>query len=360
MTTYLVTAASGHYGRLAVTALLDRGIAPERIRAGARDTGRLADLAALGVSAIRADYDDLASLDAAMAVPDGDPLHVLLVSGNEVGRRIAQHDAVVHAAARAGVRQLVYTSISRATTTDLVLAPEHKATEEILTASGVPTTILRHNWYVEELHPVGRAGGPDRLTPRKRGERDASRRPPVRTSPRPPRRSSPPRATSDGSTSWAGMSASRMRMSQRRWPRSPERPSPTPTFTPEEHHAALTGTGLDEGTAGFVVRLDQDIRRRDLDVDDHALSRLLGRPTTPFAHGAARRPRHPRAHGTRVTTRPPPYTGAVTATTDLPAIRCRDVVAALTGAEPTDTTPKPPLDGRLSCVQRTARPRDAG
>jgi len=38
----------------------------------------------------------------------------------------------------------------------------------------------------------------------------------------------------------------------------------------------------------------------------------------------------------------------------------RELVAALTGAEPSTTTPQPPLDGRLSCVQRTARPRDAG
>ena len=74
---------------------------------------------------------------------------VLLISSSEVGHRIAQHRSVIDAARNAGVSKFVYTSAPRATTTDLVLAPEHKATEEAIVASGLPSVILRNNWYTE-------------------------------------------------------------------------------------------------------------------------------------------------------------------------------------------------------------------
>jgi len=53
-------------------------------------------------------------------------------------------------------------------------------------------------------------------------------------------------------------------------------------LTPEEHHAALTSAGLDEGTAGFVVALDGNIRDGLLGSTSGDLSRLIGRPTTPI------------------------------------------------------------------------------
>ncbi|HTN58045.1 MAG TPA: NmrA family NAD(P)-binding protein, partial [Protaetiibacter sp.] len=101
----LVTGASGHLGRLVISALLDRGVAASDIRAGARDTGRIADLAARGVQTVRLDYDELASAADAMVGVD----RVLLISGSEVGRRVAQHRTVIDAAVAADVAQLVYT-----------------------------------------------------------------------------------------------------------------------------------------------------------------------------------------------------------------------------------------------------------
>ena len=59
-------------------------------------------------------------------------------------------------------------------------------------------------------------------------------------------------------------------------------------LTPEEQTAALTGAGLDEGTAGFVVALDANIAAGDLDVTTGDLSRLVGHPTQPLAEGLAR------------------------------------------------------------------------
>jgi NAD(P)H dehydrogenase (quinone) len=53
--------------------------------------------------------------------------------------------------------------------------------------------------------------------------------------------------------------------------------------TPEELTAILRGTGLDDGTAGFVVALEESVARGDLDVRGDDLERLLGRPATTLA-----------------------------------------------------------------------------
>ena len=47
------------------------------------------------------------------------------------------------------MRLIGYTSITRADTSTLMLAPEHKATEEALAESGVPYVFLRNGWYTE-------------------------------------------------------------------------------------------------------------------------------------------------------------------------------------------------------------------
>ena len=140
-----VTAASGQLGRLVLDSLLARGVAPAEVRAGARTPDTLAEYAERGIDVVRLDYDDPATVAAAVKGVD----RVLLVSGNEMGRRVDQHRVVIDAAASEGVQQLVYTSAPRADDTTLVLAPEHRATEELVRASGVPFTILRNNWYAE-------------------------------------------------------------------------------------------------------------------------------------------------------------------------------------------------------------------
>src|SRR6476469_7926848 len=143
--TLLVTGASGHLGRLVVEALLEHGTPAAQVVATARTPESISDLADRGVQVRRADYTDPASLDAAFAGVD----RLLLVSGSEVGQRIAQHANVIDAAKRSGVGFVAYTSITRADTSDLVLASEHRATEELLTASGLPHALLRTSWYLE-------------------------------------------------------------------------------------------------------------------------------------------------------------------------------------------------------------------
>lgn len=141
----VVTGATGHLGRLVVESLLEKGVAADQVVATARDTSRLSDLADRGVDVRQADYTDPASLKAAFAGAD----RVLLVSGNEIGQRTAQHQNVIDAAQEAGVDLLAYTSIANADRSGLALAEEHLATERAILASGLPHTFLRNSWYFE-------------------------------------------------------------------------------------------------------------------------------------------------------------------------------------------------------------------
>ena len=116
----VITGATGQLGRLAVEALLRRGVPAEQIVATGRRTETLTDLAARGVTIRRADFDDEASLREAFA----DAERLLLVSGNEFGQRARQHGNAVQVAKDAGVGLIAYTSILRADTSTLPPAEE--------------------------------------------------------------------------------------------------------------------------------------------------------------------------------------------------------------------------------------------
>jgi NAD(P)H dehydrogenase (quinone) len=144
MTTYAVTGATGKLGRLVLDELLTRADASD-IVALARDPSALADYAAKGVQVRQADYDDPASLDAALGGVD----RVLMISGNAVGQRERQHGAVIEAAKKAGVSYLAYTSVLNAQASKLLLAAEHVLTENLLQKSGLNYDVLRMPWYSE-------------------------------------------------------------------------------------------------------------------------------------------------------------------------------------------------------------------
>lgn len=148
----VVTAATGQLGRLVIANLLKTTPAAQ-IVAAVRDPAKAADLAAQGVQVRRADYTDPASLDAAFAGAS----KVLLISSNDLGNRVAQHRNAIDAAARAKVSLLAYTSVLHADSSTLGLAGEHRETEAAVRASGVPYTLLRNGWYVEN-HTVSLGG----------------------------------------------------------------------------------------------------------------------------------------------------------------------------------------------------------
>ena len=148
--TLLVTGASGHLGRLVLDALLASGAAPAGIIATTRDTAKLADYAAKGITVRAADFDNPASLDAAFAGAN----KVLIISTDvldQPGKRLAQHKTAVAAAAKAGTQHILYTSIPQPDDSLVTFAPDHLGTEEAIKATGIPYTILRDGWYAENL-----------------------------------------------------------------------------------------------------------------------------------------------------------------------------------------------------------------
>lgn len=142
-----VTGATGHLGGLIIESLLTRGIEPSDIVAVVRDESKAADLAARGVSVAVAPYEDQAALQQALTGVD----RLVLVSGSEVGKRLAQHTNVINAAKAAEVGFIAYTSLLNAPTSKLSLAPEHVATEQLLAEAGIDHTVLRNGWYWENF-----------------------------------------------------------------------------------------------------------------------------------------------------------------------------------------------------------------
>ncbi|MET8980893.1 SDR family oxidoreductase [Streptomyces sp. NPDC004539] len=140
-----VTAATGNLGRLVVQALLDRGVPPQRIVAAVRSPEKAADLAERGIEVREADYSRPETLRAAFAGTE----RLLLVSSSAAGARTEQHLNVIEAAE--DVPHLVYTSAAYADSVPIAMNAEHAVTEEVIRESGIPFTILRNNWYLENL-----------------------------------------------------------------------------------------------------------------------------------------------------------------------------------------------------------------
>ena len=146
---YAVTGASGQLGTLVLDRLLAKVPAGE-IVATVRNLDDGAALSNRGVTVRVADYDRPDTLASAFAGVN----RLLLISSSEVGRRAAQHRAVIDAAKEAGVGLIVYTSVLHADSSPLGMAAEHRDTEAALGGSGVPYALLRNGWY-NENHLAG-------------------------------------------------------------------------------------------------------------------------------------------------------------------------------------------------------------
>lgn len=274
---FVVTGATGSLGRLIVDSLLRDGVPASEIVAGGRQLDKIADLAERGVRVARIDYNDAQSLADAFA----GATTLMLVSGSEVGSRIAQHSAAITAAVAAGVESIVYTSAPAADSSALVLAPEHKATEELIAQSGLSFTILRNGWYTENYAgAASQAIATGVLVSSTDGGRVASASRADYAD-----AAAAVLATNEhtgavyelsGDVAWdhRELAATLSELSGREIVFT--------NVTPEKHHAQLVTAGLDEGTAGFVVALDGNIRDGLLAVTTGDLSRIIGRPTTPM------------------------------------------------------------------------------
>ena len=271
MTTYAVTGSTGHLGRLVVQELLARGVPATDVVALARTPEKAA---ALGVPVRPVDYSDPATLPDALAGVDV----LLLVSGSEVGKRLPQHTAVIEAAKAAGVQRVAYTSIANADHSANPLTPEHKATEDVLRASGLPFTILRDNWYLEnytaqlpQYLATGEVLGIDgdaRIGAATRADMAVA----ITTALLDPDTAGATFELSGPPITLAGLAETITEVTDTKVAYR--------NVTAEELTAILRGTGMDDATTAFVVALEESVARGDLDVrgDDHV--RLLGRPAT--------------------------------------------------------------------------------
>ncbi|MFC4854842.1 SDR family oxidoreductase [Actinophytocola glycyrrhizae] len=268
----VVTGATGQLGRLVVAGLRERGAA---VVAGARNPSAAADL---GVEVRELDYDRPDTVDAALTGAD----QVLLISGSEAGRRVPQHTAVVDAAKRAGVRQLVYTSALHADTSPLVLAPEHKATEEVIRASGLGFTFLRNGWYHEnhadqitqgaETGEIVGAAGDGRVASAARADFAAAAIA-VLTGGGHENRA----YELSGDTAWTFAEFADQIAEQA------GKPVAYRSLAPAEFQRFLVDRGTPAQVAGFVAALEQNIADGTLADTPGDLRTLIGRPTTPIA-----------------------------------------------------------------------------
>ncbi|MCC6201942.1 MAG: NAD(P)H-binding protein [Gammaproteobacteria bacterium] len=145
--TILITGASGQYGRSATDKLIAAGHARELVLL-TRKPDKLADRTATGCQVRYGDFDHPASLAAAMQGIDT----MLLISGTRVGKRVAQHKAAIDAAAAAGVRHIIYTSVVGISPDNpAIVVRDHGPTEELIKASGCAWTMLRDQHYADAM-----------------------------------------------------------------------------------------------------------------------------------------------------------------------------------------------------------------
>jgi NAD(P)H dehydrogenase (quinone) len=277
----VITGATGQLGRLVVADLLASGVPADQITAVARSRDKAADLVARGLRLHVADYDQPETFAGAFRPED----RVLLISGTDIGRRAAQHGAVIDAAAAAGVAQLAYVGAFGGPEADFRLADDHRATEQLVLDSGLPYTFLRNNWYSDG--PSYTADLPGIL---QRGaivnSVHADSR--IATAPRIDYAAAAAVVMSSGGhlnkayelsgdTAWAfdEFAAEVSRQSGTKVVHT--------YIPPQKQKAILTGVGVPDALADILVDVDDAINRGRLAATPGDLSRLIGRPTTPIA-----------------------------------------------------------------------------
>lgn len=274
----VVTGASGQLGRLVIESLLGSVPAGDII-AAVRDPAKVQNLAARGVQVRQADYDRPDTLDTAFAGAS----KVLLISGNAVGQRVPQHRAVIDAAKRAGVGLIAYTSLLHADTSPLPLAAEHKETEALLRASGLPFVLLRNGWYTENyLGAVKQAlqhgalpgsAGNGRIASAARADYAAA--------------AAAVLASGDNQAGkvyeLAGDDAYTLAELAAEIARQSGQPLAYHDLPQSDYKLLLLQIGLPEGLAELVSSSDAGAAQGGLFDDGHQLSKLIGRPTTPLA-----------------------------------------------------------------------------
>lgn len=278
----VVTGASGHLGRGVVEELLGRGVLAQQIVAATRRVEALEDLAARGVQVRHADFDAPGTLAAAFVGAE----KVLIVSGTDFGRRVAQHAAAAEAAQGAGARLVVYTSAPHADTTSMQLAAEHAATEAAIAELGVPFTFLRNSWYFEnytaqipvylEHGAVFGAAGEGRISGAARADYAAAAAAVLASD---GHEGKVYELGGDEAFTLAELAATVAEVSGK--------PVVYRDLPAGEFQQVLEGAGVPAPVAAVFADVDTSIAKGALFVDSGDLSRIIGRPTTALRTAVA-------------------------------------------------------------------------
>lgn len=277
--TYAITGSTGGFGSSAISHLLNEGVKPSSIVALARNEEKAADYKSKGIDVRIGNYDDSETLKQAFQGID----RILLISSSEVGKRFKQHSNVIEAAKIAGVKQIVYTSLTKADISTNPLAPEHKLTEAALKESGLDYVILRNNWYTEnylsdvqysdQTGVIATAADKGKVASVTKAEyAEAAVKVLI----------------------GEGYSGKTFEFSGELWDFNQLAKAAGKIFKKEIRFSAITAAerksnllhaGMDEGLAGFFTALDETISQGSLEINSKDLEEILGRAPLNLEEG---------------------------------------------------------------------------
>jgi len=269
-----ITGATGQLGHLVIGKLKEK-VSVVGIVALVRNPEKAVEL---GVETRLFDYNKPESLAASLIGID----MLLLISGNELGKRLPQHLAVIAAAKKAGVKQIVYTSILHADSSTLGLAGEHLATEVAIKASGMAYTILRNGWYTENYtgSAKGAIGAGAFIGCAGEGKIASATRVDYAEA-------AVVVLASEGNENkiyeLAGDTAYTLTELAAEISRQTGKTIPYNNLTETQYADILKSFGLPEPLAEMLADSDTGASKGGLFDDSHILSTLIGRPTTPLA-----------------------------------------------------------------------------
>ena len=278
----LVTGAGGQLGRLVIDQLIARSTGT-RVAALVRSAGQADTLNRLGVEARIGDYTDGNSLDRAFA----GIARLLFISSNDLLSRRAQHRNVIDAAKRAGVKLVAYTSLLHADRSPLGLGRDHRDTEADLRDSGVPFVVLRNGWYTENYTQaipaalahgafLGSAGNGRIASAARRDYAEAA---------------AAVLLSADNQAGriyeLAGDDAYTLPQFVAEIARRTGQPIAYQNLPQQAFREALQSAGLPAPVAALLADSDAGASQDGLFDDGRAMSRLIGRSTTPFAQTIA-------------------------------------------------------------------------
>ncbi|CAM3375885.1 SDR family oxidoreductase [Zobellia roscoffensis] len=269
-----ITGATGQLGRLVINKLKGR-TAKANIVALARTPEKANDL---GVEVRAFDYGNSEQMVQSLTGID----KLLLISGSELGQRIKQHTNIIGAAKKAGVKSIVYTSLLKIESSTLVLVPEHLGTEKVLAESGIPFTLLRNGWYTEnytgsiqdaiKMGAVYGSSGDGKISSASR-EDFAEAAAIVLTS-----------INQEGKIyELAGDESFTMSDYAKEISKQTGKDISYVNLPEKDYAHALEDAGVPSPIAGFLASSHISTEKGDLFDDNHQLSKLLGRPTTPLS-----------------------------------------------------------------------------